>query len=757
MLDLGVVRGALEMRDDFNKVVEDGVENLGHLEEKVQKMGGPFDMFSEEAVESFESVTKAIGIAVAAVTAGIVAVHELAETGSDVGDVKSAFENLSGGAAQAELNLRALRSGVRGTVDDVALMKEGVRLMSAGVKVGSDEFRSMSEAAFILADRGLGSVEELMGLVSDAMVTGRTRALATKIGVIDLGDAHQNYADKLGVTVDMLSDTAKAEANREQVMKLLNKTISEAAPIQRDYGDAIGEGVAWLRNFRDEVAQGVHDSAVFQTLLSEVSEVLGETFGANKEELVKNVVKAIESALIFTTNLGLATVEAARVIYTAWKGVETVILAVETAIVGVGAGVAVTMSGVTGLAASLPGATQGMKDMAAESAENAEQLKAMTISLAEQTAEAAKATVGQSEFHDTLDRVGAMLMHLKDSMQAARDGTNEETQATDDNTEAQRKNREANEGVNNSLLNQTKLRELEKQGLQEATKLWDEYYQLHSARGGVTIEEEIAGINRWKENLTQKMKEAHTDTKAFYDALEALSKEKTEQALYDFDLLAEGSRSRLQEIAAQAQRNFEYAVAHASEFRQGFLDHLRAIRDQAVDDARGMGKAYESALTTVGVKAEEAASKLDKMRDSAKKAAQEVNQSFSFEVTKENVDQVIDSMKLDRARIYELLRKGLSLQQAVNVSRGAAMPTNPGPRVPGFAQGGTVGWVGEQGPELAALPTGTRIVSNHALRNTGSMVNHLTFNVYGQTEEQARRIKDLIIREVMTQRQFTRS
>jgi hypothetical protein len=604
-LDLGTVRGALEMRNQFSVEVEDGVEQLEKMEEQVTKMGGPFDMFSEDAVESFGSIAKAVGLAVGALTAAGLAIHELGIRGAEVGDIRGAFEDLSGGAAQAEINLKALREGVRGTVDDTELMHDAVRLLSAGVKVGADDFKTMADAAFILADRGLGTTTEMMDIFSQAMITGRTRALATKVGIVDLGDAHAEYAKQLGVDVNMLSETAKAEATRQQVMSILNDTVAKAAPITRDYGDAIDEAKAKFSNWLDDLSTAIHDSPVFQTAVTEIGRVLGEAFGDNKASLIDNIVTAMEHALVISTELGLATVEAARVIYTGWSGVTVVI---------------------DGLVGSMVRWAWVTAQVAGASKETVDNLDAIANGMFAQAEAAWDGVKGNSEFHKTLDTVGGKLFEIKDALEEARNKTKESTVATDANTEANEGNAKVLEQINRDLLDQAKMRELEKKGHQDALKLLDEYYNLVKNRSGTSYESQIADIQRWKDRVTQAAKDAHTDTKEFYDALEKLSKEKTDQAGIDMHLMAQGSRQDLQEIALAAQRNFDYAIHHASEFRTGFIAHLRAIRDAAVNDARGMGAAFVGALDTIGNHAQQTADDLDEVAAAARRAKHEVDE-----------------------------------------------------------------------------------------------------------------------------------
>lgn len=113
------------------------------------------------------------------------------------------------------------------------------------------------------------------------------------------------------------------------------------------------------------------------------------------------------------------------------------------------------------------------------------------------------------------------------------------------------------------------------------------------------------------------------------------------------------------------------------------------------------------------------------------------------------------------------LHEGYSLQQAAIAAAAwaaggaalAALSSDPamtpiGPRVPGFAEGGTVAVrVGERGPETVRLPLGSTVFpSGTGAGDGGSIVNH--FYVNGTAEDVARQVSDRLMKQWKLGRRF---
>lgn len=255
-MDIGALTGTIEIEDQFSSAFELVIHRV---EKFVDEFDGAMGMIAVSA-----------GVAITAITSVTAAVTALAVKGSDINDVTTTFEHFGNVAGSAEEDLRALQEGTKNTITDMVLMKDASRLLSAGVKVNAEDFQTLSSAAFVLQNRGLGSTEQMLNMVTSAMVTGRTRTLAMTLGVVDATDATQKYADSLGIAKSQLTPLQTAEARRITVMEMLNKAVTEAGNQQLDFAEkvdvittAIGN---WVEKLESAVASSPHVTAAIDAI-----------------------------------------------------------------------------------------------------------------------------------------------------------------------------------------------------------------------------------------------------------------------------------------------------------------------------------------------------------------------------------------------------------------------------------------------------------------------------------------------------------
>jgi len=760
-LDLGTVTSAVLLRDAFTGVMDKVMEGITQFEEAAKKAFPSAGQFAEDMAPLFNVATAAVLATTAAVTGLVGATVALAERGADVNDVADTLEHFSGSSGLAAENLDALTTGVQGTVDKMTLMKEASHLLSAGVKLTSDDFGTLGQAAFVLQNRGLGSTKEMLDIVSDAMVTGRTRALAMKLGVVDLGDAQKNYADSLGIEVNQLSDAGKAEAARVQIMKMLNSAVADAGQQELDFGEKVEKARATFTNWLDDLSVAVTNSPVLTAAIDELSKAFSEAFGEHSTSLIETVVHWIEQGLIHVTDFGLGVIEAARVADVAFNAIKTVVMAAATDIGFLISLLANAVVNVTSFAASLPFATEGMK-VAAEAAKGfRDSVEETTAGFAESTVEAAKATIGQDAFSKKLDEAGGFLMHLKDTMVEASEKQQDFTKATDDHTDAVKRGTKANHDNAASMLDQAKLEEQRKKGLQDAKKLWDDYNTLVKSSSATSFDAQAAAIEAWKKDLIRQHKEAHTDTKEFYDAIEAVAGQKLSMIGSEWSKLADQSRESLRAQADAAKADYERMKDSGLHFTQDVLDaQLKKWMDlqDAANGYKQKGTEAFNANTDAAKKTTDQIKTLAGEMISLEEAAKRKAAGNTIEVTSQNFGQKLDEItnpwwnptgqgsNVDKVEAFKLAAQGYSFQEILDIfnrrKTGGSGPIPPphGPRIPGFAGGGIV-QVGERGPELVELPTGSRVFPNGS-SPTGGMTINMYIN--GSAREVAREIKEIL-------------
>jgi hypothetical protein len=412
-MDIGSLTGSIEIEDQVTGA-------LGMIASKVAA-------FAEEFGGAFGAAAVAVGTVTAAVTAATAAITALGSRGADVNDVAATFENFSGGVEKAAANMKALQEGTLETVDKFDLMKTASKLLAAGVTLTADNFKTLSSAAFILQNQGLGPTKDMLVLVNQAMLTGRTRQLEMTIGKLHMKDAEAAYAKELGKTAHDLTEVEKLEAKRQGILDALAKKVKEAGDQQRDFGEQIEFVQAKIKDWFDEIASAVAKSEPLTAGMRVLTDAIAEAFGGDQKSLIEGVVGAVEKAVDVIMDVGLITVEAARVAVTAWSAMKFAVLSTLETLAKQTAQNVHLIAGVLGVAALVPGASSSLKDAAKSASGMASELDSLSAGLKKETQEAWLGVTGHSELHKTLDKIGGTIFRVKDAMDAAKKATEAHT------------------------------------------------------------------------------------------------------------------------------------------------------------------------------------------------------------------------------------------------------------------------------------------------------------------------------------------
>jgi hypothetical protein len=238
------------------------------------------------------------------------ALPEIALKGAAVADVEENFKRLT---AQANLLgdalLGALRTGTHNTVTDFELMKTVNQDLAAGLRLTDKQFGTLAQGAFALAQATGGDVKTALDTMNDAMLTGRTRALALLTGKVDLEAAETKYAASLGTTRDHLTDEGKLEAARAAILD----SVSAATGRLGEQTDGLDERVAQLStswdNFKENLGKVIATSPVIDAALTGIKDSITGTFGASEQELIQAIAKAVDDTAIELINLAETGVE----------------------------------------------------------------------------------------------------------------------------------------------------------------------------------------------------------------------------------------------------------------------------------------------------------------------------------------------------------------------------------------------------------------------------------------------------------------
>lgn len=745
-VDLGAISGVLELKDEWTSTINFAEASLSK--------------FSEQTQESFKAIGEAGALVAATFVAIGAAVVELGKRGAEVTNVENTLEHFAGGAKQADDIMQRLHATTLGTVDDFLLAKDAAHLLSAGVKLTADDFSTLGSAAELLKKRGLGETADTLKLVSDAMVTGRTRALSMALGVVDVKDAEDQYAKSLGVTKNELSLAGLAEAKRIAIMGLLRTAVADAGVQERDFGEQIKAGETAIINWVDDLGQAVAKSPALAAGMKAIGDAVNQAFGGDNTDSIKMIMEWIKSATVMAINFGIGMVEVARVVNVAWSAIQVVVLGTETAIVGLAAAVAGTIAMVLSAAASLPGATQGMKDMAAAAAGVAREGGAMTKSLADETAEAAKGLVGHSAFDKTLDHLSGTLMEVKDAVNGAAASVDKSNETTNIAANNAKKLAEAQKSITAGMIDRQKVEDamwkIEKKSLEETTVLWTEFYNLRAKQSGTTLDGQKADIKKWFDDEVSKLDDSDVNWRNHYNALKAVADQKLKGIESDWDQVKDKSIEALQETYEKAINTYNDMTSGSLHFsREALSEQIDKIH-AAADAMRGMGQdgvAAENAVADAALKAADAIKKQEEAAKAAAAANRALGGSMTYDLsTQEGMDyfkKLNPGATINAGLDYF---KNHSLQDAIQaglVNLYGKYTTNPNPTH--FAEGGTV-MVGERGPEVVRLPFGSQVYPTGTGPSGSSIVNN--FYVNGTAADVARQVSDKIMQSLKLAHKF---
>jgi hypothetical protein len=374
--------------------------------------------------ESFKAVTGlAVGIA-GAIAGATTAVVMLGERGAAVADVRGQFEDLTERAGEsADVMLGALREGTLGTISNFDLMKMSAGVLGSGLVRTKDEMHTLAAGAQLLADRTGGDTAAAFETLTGAMEKGKTKGLE-QLGIfVDSKTAIEQYAISVGKAAGDLTRQEQAAAVNQATLAALRREIEANGGATADFGDQIARGKVAVQNFTDNLAVAVATSPVVAAGMDAVAEALEGAFGGDQQTMVQTLMGWVNEFAIKLTYAGQIGTTAATVLVTAWYAVKTAILAV----LGVATDQVAKMTELIAkgaeYAAQIPGVGQGVKDLAVSARDLADGMAGASKSLQDQTAEAVRGVMGQSELQASIDKVGGTLINMRERMEAARDAT----------------------------------------------------------------------------------------------------------------------------------------------------------------------------------------------------------------------------------------------------------------------------------------------------------------------------------------------
>ena len=418
MIDIGELRGLVSIKDEFS----------GPLSSLTGKLG--------LTSGSLGAVAGAAGIAGAAIAATTATIIALGQRGSDVNDVRGAFDDLSkqiGSTGNAMLG--ALQQGTRNTIDNFTLMQATNKGLAAGMIRTEADMKTLGEAAMVLADRTGGDATKALEDLSQSLTTGRTKALAHYGVLVDSKQAVEDWALSHGKSSKSLSDMEQKQIAAAATLAELRRQLAAAGPQTNDFADNINVARTAISNWKDDLASAIASSPVIQAGMEAIGKAFGNTFGRNQEERIQTIIGYVNKFAIGLTYGADVAITAAQTIHAGWNALKLIFSGVGVVVTGVVEGIVKGQAFIVESLSKIPLIGDQYKEAAVKMRDVANQVEGMRKSFVEQTREA---LANGDAIDETYGKMRGAVATVRQAMIEAGNQTVKNTESTKENTEATR-------------------------------------------------------------------------------------------------------------------------------------------------------------------------------------------------------------------------------------------------------------------------------------------------------------------------------
>lgn len=392
-------------------------KSAGGAKQKTSGLQRAFSSFGKAAPGALKAVTIGAAAAGAAIVGIATAVVKLGQRGAAIGDVKDAFNQLSGAAGTTgAIMLGELAAGVKGTITNFELMKLANIALGAGLLDSADDARTMAEGARLLAKRTGGDTAQAFKTLTTAMATGRTAQLKQLGLFVDNKKAVEEYAAAQGKSVSSLNDADRAAALQVATLAALRTELKTNAPPLADFGELIEQGKVAVTNLVDGLALMISKSPPLLAGLTAVKDIIGNAFGGDQSGLILTIVNMIEKAAFIVIEFGKSGIAAAGFIHRAFSGIKLIVMGVAVAITELAKRQASMVASTLELAAKIPGLGRAFKGAAVLARATADALEGVNAGLKEGMSDTLAAAAGVDTFGQGLTTATGVLDTIKVAM-----------------------------------------------------------------------------------------------------------------------------------------------------------------------------------------------------------------------------------------------------------------------------------------------------------------------------------------------------
>jgi len=379
--------------------------------------------FGRAAGQSLAAVGKAAGIMAGAVTAAAAGVVLLAKRGSEVANVRRAFDALSGAIGETgDEILNVTRTATKGLISDMEIMEQANKGLLLGLPITADEMGLLGKTAITLGQAMKVGPEQAL----NDLITGLGRGSAMildNLGItIKAKDANEQYAASIGKAVKDLTGAEKKTALYTAALAAASAKLLEIGGINLTFAERLQMVQVGMRNFIDALAEAIATSPALNRALEMIAGMMGQAFGPNQAETVKTLIGIVEGFAIGLVSLGSTAVAVGRFITNAFQGTKVIFNAVLEALVTGVSKVASMLSTLADEASALPVVGLAFKALGDTFREHADLAEALAFGFGEMKDQALDSAAGSNA---AFDKVGAALEKIRAGMVAAKEAGTE--------------------------------------------------------------------------------------------------------------------------------------------------------------------------------------------------------------------------------------------------------------------------------------------------------------------------------------------
>lgn len=276
-MDIGTLTGAITIEDQVSGVFETTIH-------KVKK-------FASEFEGALGAATVGVGLLTGAVLGAVASIEHLGTKGSIVLGIEAAFERLAEAAGSSSKEMsEALSEGVKNTIDNTTLMQSQMRLLSSGVKVTADDLKLMGTAAREMGKATGTDATHGLSVMSQALLTGRTRGLSMAGILVDIRGAEEKFAASLGVTVNQLNEEGKLQAKRIAILDSTRAYIERIGVSELSFKERIDQAHVAFDEWVESLEKSVASSPHVLGAMDAIGDAIKKAFGGDSEVALKMLI-----------------------------------------------------------------------------------------------------------------------------------------------------------------------------------------------------------------------------------------------------------------------------------------------------------------------------------------------------------------------------------------------------------------------------------------------------------------------------------